>query len=109
MDRHSGTHRNAKNQQVEGGDDRDVESFVQNGMTAIALEHATYMKTAGSKTCIALPTLAYESLLHEAFYNLPLSILSKDDTPPHRNQSALTQSRRSSTQVIPMTDVSSSH
>ena len=57
-------------------------TFVKSAMAAVEVEHARYLKSNpnGGKSCIAVPTDAYESLLHEAFHGLPLSILSKDNT-----------------------------
>jgi hypothetical protein len=57
----------------------EEETFVQNGLSAIALEHTSFMKTTGSKSCIALPTLAYEELLRSVFRHLLLSIIDKND------------------------------
>ena len=62
--------------------EEEEDAFVRSGMAAIEVEHARYLKSNpnGGKSCIAVPTDAYESLLHEAFHGLPLSILSKDKT-----------------------------
>jgi hypothetical protein len=60
-------------------------AFVKSGMTAVQIEHAIYLqssnKNGSGKSCIAVPTDAYESLLRAAFHGtMPISILGKDKT-----------------------------
>ncbi len=59
----------------------DEDAFVKSGMAAVHVEHAKYLQSSHSgKSCIALPTDAYESLLVAAFRGMPLSVLGKDKT-----------------------------
>jgi hypothetical protein len=60
----------------------EEDAFVKRGMAAVQIEHSIYLQSKVSgKSCIALPTDAYESLLRAVFHNtLPLSILGKDKT-----------------------------
>jgi hypothetical protein len=70
----------------------EEEWFIKSGMAAVEAEHAKYLQSAtasGGKSCVAVPTYVYESLLREAFHGLPLSVQNKDGSvKPVRYDSA---------------------
>jgi hypothetical protein len=56
-------------------------AFIKSGMAAVQVEHTKYLQSTtatGGKSCIAVPTYVYESLLHDAFRGVPLSVQNKD-------------------------------
>jgi hypothetical protein len=61
----------------------EEERFIRSGMAAVEVEHAKYLQSTtatGGKSCVAVPTYAYESLLREAYHGMPLSLFNKDMT-----------------------------
>jgi hypothetical protein len=68
------------NRRVMASKVEEEERFVQSGMAAVEAEHAKYLHstTTGGKSCVAVPTYVYGSLLRDAFHGLALSVLNKD-------------------------------